>query len=127
FSFSGLKTSILYFLKKAVQEDPDFIEKNRADICASVQTRIVTILLNKLKTAAEQTGIRQIAIAGGVSANSELRKQVHALGKQENWEVYIPKLEYCTDNAAMIAMTGYFKYLNGDFSGQDVVPVARYG
>ena len=127
FSFSGLKTSILYFLKKEIAKDPEFIQKNMANICASVQARIVSILLNKLKKAADQTGIKQIAIAGGVSANSELRKQVHELGKQEGWEVFIPKLAYCTDNAAMIAVTGHFKFLAGEFAGQDVVPVARQG
>jgi len=126
FSFSGLKTSILYFLKRKVKEDQDFIQKNIADICASVQLRIVSILLNKLQKAARQTGIRQIAIAGGVSANSGLRDALQTIGQQEAWNTYIPKLEFCTDNAAMIAVVGHFKFLNGKTSGQDVVPIARW-
>lgn len=126
FSFSGLKTSILYFLKEKTKENPHFIQENLADICASVQTRIVSILMKKLKLAARQTGIREIAIAGGVSANSGLRSALEKLGEEEGWNTYIPKFEYCTDNAAMIAVTGYYKYLNGEFAGQDATPVARY-
>lgn len=126
FSFSGLKTSILYFLKRELESNPNFIQENLADICASVQERIVTILLKKLKKAALETGIKEIAIAGGVSANSGLRKSLSALGEKEGWNVYIPRFEYCTDNAAMIGITGYYKFLKEDFVGQDVAPVARW-
>jgi tRNA N6-adenosine threonylcarbamoyltransferase len=126
FSFSGLKTSILYFLKRQVKEDQDFIPKNIADICASVQFRIVSILMNKLQKAARQTGITEIAIAGGVSANSALRNALQTLGKKEGWNTYVPKFEYCTDNAAMIAVVGHFKLLKGETAGQDVVPIARW-
>ncbi|MEM9918218.1 MAG: tRNA (adenosine(37)-N6)-threonylcarbamoyltransferase complex transferase subunit TsaD [Bacteroidota bacterium] len=125
FSFSGLKTSILYFLKKELKSNPQFIEENKADICASVQDRIVSILMNKLKKAAQQTGIRQIAIAGGVSANSALRNSLQQAGEELGWHTYIPKFEYCTDNAAMIAVSGYFRYQKGLFSQQDVRPFAR--
>lgn len=138
FSFSGVKTSILYFLQNAgtsnvykeefkVTEDEKkaFIEENLPDICASIQNRLVSILLNKLKKAAEQTGITNICIAGGVSANTSLRKEFLLLGKKMGWKIFIPKFEYCTDNAAMIAITGYFKFLEKDFTELDVVPVAR--
>ena len=125
FSFSGLKTSILYFLQKKVKENPDFIAENLNDICASVQSRIVSILMNKLKMAAAQTGIKEIAIAGGVSANSALRETLKTTGDTEGWTTYIPKFEYCTDNAAMIAVTAYQKYLRGDFVGHDVAPLPR--
>ena len=127
FSFSGLKTSILYFLKRKLKENPAFIDQERNNICASIQNRIVSILINKLKKAADQTGIKEIAIAGGVSANSGLRKALNVAAKEKNWSIYIPKIEYCTDNAAMIAMTGHFKYQKGLFVGQDVVPKARMG
>ena len=126
FSFSGLKTSILYFLKKEIKQNPNFIEENLNDICASVQTTIITFLMNKLQKAAEQTGIKEIAIAGGVSANSELRSTLSAIGQQNGWNTYIPSFEFCTENAAMIAVTGYYKYLKGEFVGQDVTPTARY-
>ena len=125
FSFSGLKTSILYFLKKQIKINPNFIQENLADICASVQDRIVSILMNKLKKAAEQTGIEHIAIAGGVSANSSLRSALEKAGREHGWTTYIPRFEYCTDNAAMIAITGYYRYQRGLFVGHDVVPVAR--
>ena len=125
FSFSGLKTSILYFLNKERLKNPLFITENLADLCASVQERIVSILLKKLVKAAQITGIREIAIAGGVSANSGLRKRLSDLAQKEGWNVFIPRLEYCTDNAAMIAVAAYFKYLQNDFSSQDVVPLAR--
>lgn len=125
FSFSGLKTSILYFLRDRVRENPDFIKENLPDICASIQDRIVTILLKKLKKAARQTGITEISIAGGVSANSGLRNGLLAMGKKEGWNTYIPKFEFCTDNAAMIAVTGYYKFLQGEFANQDISPVAR--
>jgi N6-L-threonylcarbamoyladenine synthase len=128
FSFSGLKTSILYFLQNAgtsnvfkesftatAEERQQFVEKNMADICASVQHRIVGILINKLKKAATQTGIANICIAGGVSANSGLRKALTETGKQLGWKTFIPAFEYCTDNAAMIAITGYYKFLENDF------------
>lgn len=126
FSFSGLKTSILYFLKKEIKTNPKFIEENIEDICASVQNRIVSILINKLTKAARQTDIRDIAIAGGVSANSALRQTIADQGKKEGWNTYIPRFEYCTDNAAMIAVTGYFKYQEGLFVEQDIKPVARF-
>ncbi|HEY9560138.1 MAG TPA: tRNA (adenosine(37)-N6)-threonylcarbamoyltransferase complex transferase subunit TsaD [Anseongella sp.] len=126
FSFSGLKTAILYFVRDRVKENPRFLEENRADICASVQHRIVTILLNKLKRAALETGIGQVAIAGGVSANSGLRKAMEAARLEHKWDVFLPKMEYWTDNAAMIAIAGYYKYLTGDFTGQDVSPLARW-
>jgi N6-L-threonylcarbamoyladenine synthase len=125
FSFSGLKTSILYFLQEKTKEDPAFVEKNLADICASVQERIVTILLRKLQKAAKQTGINNICIAGGVSANKGLRKAFESLGKREHWNVFIPRFEYCTDNAAMIAITGYHKFLAADFSTLDIGASAR--
>ena len=126
FSFSGLKTSILYFIKKQVAENPNFIAENLADICASVQDRIVSILLHKLAKAAEETGIRDVALAGGVSANSALRSGLQEEGLKRGWNTYIPKFEYCTDNAAMIGITGHYKYLKGEFVGQDVTPVARW-
>ncbi len=126
FSFSGLKTNILQFLQKNIRKNPTFIQDNINDICASVQDRIVSILTNKLNKAVQQTGIKQIAIAGGVSANSGLRNALEILGKQNNWSIYIPKLEYCTDNAAMIAMTAHFKHQNQDFVGQNITPLARY-
>lgn len=125
FSFSGLKTSILYFVRDEVKKDADFITKNLNDVCASVQQRIVTILLNKLRKAAIAHNIHDIAIAGGVSANSGLRKMVHEMGLKEGWNVFIPKFEYCTDNAAMIAMAGHYKFLQNDFTTQSVAPLAR--
>ena len=126
FSFSGLKTSILYFLRKKIKENPNFIEENLNDICASVQYRIVSILLSKIKVAALKTGLTHLAIAGGVSANSALRAGLQELGEEMGWSTYIPRFEYCTDNAAMIAVTGYFKYLKKEFVGQEVIPVARW-
>lgn len=125
FSFSGLKTSILYFINKGVQQNSNFIQEHLEDICSSVQHRIITILLAKLTKAAKQHGISQVAIAGGVSANSGLRKALQELAEQQNWEVFIPKFEYCTDNAAMIAIAGYYKFLAADFVGQEVAPLAR--
>lgn len=126
FSFSGLKTQVLRFLQKEMRKDAGFIEANLANICASVQDRIVSILLNKLEQAAKVHGIKEIAIAGGVSANSGLRTGVEQLGRKKGWNVYIPAFEYCTDNAAMIAMTAHYKYMKKEFIGQDVVPLARY-
>jgi N6-L-threonylcarbamoyladenine synthase len=125
FSFSGLKTSILYFVRDQLKANPNFLTENMNDVCASVQARIVSILLNKLKKAADQYQIIDVAIAGGVSANSGLREGLTQLAAQKNWNVFIPKFEYCTDNAAMIAIAGYYKYLNKDFVGQDVAPLAR--
>lgn len=125
FSFSGLKTGILYFLQDNLKKDPRFIENNLHDICASVQERIISILMNKFVKAARETGVTQVGIAGGVSANSGLRKAMQALGEKEGWQVYIPKFEYCTDNAAMIAMTAHYKYLAKEFVGLDVVPSPR--
>lgn len=127
FSFSGLKTSILYFLRDQLEKDPDFILNNKMDISASVQHTIIEILLKKLHLASKQTGIKQIAIAGGVSANSGLRKALLDEQQKSGWKVFIPKFEYCTDNAAMIAVTGYFKYLEGNFAGQQTTPFTRYG
>lgn len=125
YSFSGLKTSILYFLKEQTKQNPHFVEQHLTDICASVQHRIITILLGKLKRAAQEYAIKDIAIAGGVSANSGLRKALQELADSQDWKVYIPKFEYCTDNAAMIAMAGYHKFLKQDFVGQDIAPLAR--
>jgi N6-L-threonylcarbamoyladenine synthase len=125
YSFSGFKTSILYFIRNQEKENPNFISENLNDICASVQHSIVHILLNKLKKAAKQYGIKEIAIAGGVSANSGLRAGLTALAEELNWNVYIPAFEYCTDNAAMIAIAGHYKYLNKDFVQQDVAPLSR--
>lgn len=122
FSFSGLKTSILYFLQ---QQGPEFVAANMADICASIQERIISILMNKLIRAAEESGIKEIGIAGGVSANSGLRKAIEQAGQQHGWNCYIPKFEYCTDNAAMIAMTAWYKYQAGEFAGLDIIPGAR--
>ena len=125
FSFSGLKTAILYFIRDNVASNPNFIEENINDICASVEKRIVTILLNKLKKAALQYGIKDVALAGGVSANTGLREGLKKLGEEMGWNTFIPQFQYCTDNAAMIAIAGYYKYLKGDFIGQDVAPLAR--
>ncbi|HVW12378.1 MAG TPA: tRNA (adenosine(37)-N6)-threonylcarbamoyltransferase complex transferase subunit TsaD [Mucilaginibacter sp.] len=125
FSFSGLKTAILYFIRDNVAANPNFISDNINDICASVEKRIVTILLNKLKKAALQYGIKDVALAGGVSANTGLRQGLTQLGEEMGWNTFIPQFQYCTDNAAMIAIAGYYKYLKGDFVGQDVAPLAR--
>lgn len=125
FSFSGLKTSILYFIRDNVAKNPDFISQNLPDICASVEKRIVTILLNKLQKPANEYGIKQLALAGGVSANTGLRLGLADLCEKNGWESFIPKMEYCTDNAAMIAIAGYYKYLKGEFVGQEIAPMAR--
>jgi N6-L-threonylcarbamoyladenine synthase len=125
FSFSGVKTSILYFLQKETKKDPDFIKNNLADICASIQAKIISILLKKLKKAALQTGIRELCLAGGVSANSGLRKSFQELCTNNNWKGYIPAFEYCTDNAAMIAITGYYRYISNEFSDLSVSASAR--
>ena len=125
FSFSGIKTSVLYFLQKERKLDPDFAEKNMKDICASVQYTIVRMLMNKLRKAAKELGIKDIGIAGGVSANSGLRIALQETGKELGWNVYIPKFEYCTDNAAMIGITAYYKYLAGEFTDMSITPTAR--
>jgi N6-L-threonylcarbamoyladenine synthase len=125
FSFSGLKTGILYFVQKKVKEQPNFIEKNLYDLCASIQNTIVEILFDKIKKAVDQTGIKHIAIAGGVSANTEIRKVLKSTEEEFGWTTYIPKFEYTTDNAAMIAVVGYLKYLEGDFSNDSTSATAR--
>lgn len=125
FSFSGLKTQILYFIQKNLATNPDFIEENRADICASIQHTIVQILMDKLKLAVAETGITHIAIGGGVSANSGIRKALQEAEGKWGWTSYIPKFEYTTDNAAMIGIVGYFHYLESKFSDQYVVSKAR--
>ena len=125
FSFSGIKTSFLYFLRDQKKVDPDFIERNLNDICASLQVRLVQMLLSKLKLAATQTGIKQVAIAGGVAANSGLRRELKLVAEILNWHLYIPEFQYCTDNAAMIAMAGHYKFLKGEFSGLEVAPLAN--
>ena len=125
YSFSGLKTSFLYFLRDRLKEDPDFIEKNKADLCASIQAAIVDTLMDKLLKAVENTGIRQVAIAGGVSANSALRGTLTDLHKLGKIEAFIPEFQYTTDNAAMIGIAGYFKFLNKDFSPLSTVPYSR--
>ena len=125
FSFSGLKTSILYFLRDSVKNDPEFIRKNLYDLCASVQKTIVSVLMKKIMKASSETGITEIALAGGVSANSSLRKAFQEAAAEKKWKIYIPQLQYCTDNAAMIAITGYYKYLAGQFAPDDISPQAR--
>lgn len=125
FSFSGLKTSFLYFLRDQLKENPDFLELSKNDLCASLQKTIIDILMDKLVKAAKELNIKEIALAGGVSANSGLRNRVIGLGQKNKWETYIPAFKFTTDNAAMIAITGYYKYKAGLFSTQDIVPVAR--
>ena len=125
FSFSGLKTSFLNFIHSNVNRDADFIDRHKADICASLQYRIVQILLEKLTRAAEEYKIKDIAIAGGVSANSGLRAALLMAGEKMGWNVFIPPIEFCTDNAAMIAMAGYHKFVRGKFASQQITPLAR--
>lgn len=125
YSFSGLKTSFLYLLRDEIAKDPHFIDKHKADLCASLQHTIIEILLAKLKLASEQTGIKEIAVAGGVSANSGLRAALTRTAEQLGWMMYIPPFKFTTDNAAMIAITGYYKYMKGDFASLDVVPFSR--
>ena len=125
FSFSGLKTSILYFLQQQVKQNPNFIPENLNDICSSIQHCIINILLKKLKKAALQTGINEICIAGGVSANSGLRNALQEMGEKHNWNTYIPSFQYCTDNAAMIAITAFYKYKAGEFDDLSVSASAR--
>jgi N6-L-threonylcarbamoyladenine synthase len=126
FSFSGLKTSFLYFLRDRLKDDPDFIPNNKADLCASLQHTIVSILIGKLVKASIHTGIKEVGIAGGVSANSGLRNAILKEGEKRKWNLFIPPFSYTTDNAAMIGITGYYKYLSGEFTGQDVIPLARF-
>jgi N6-L-threonylcarbamoyladenine synthase len=126
YSFSGLKTSILYFIPAQVRINPDFIKENLNDLCASIQKTIIDILFKKLTLAVRENHVTEIALAGGVSANSELRKRFEALGKVNNWKTYIPRFEYCTDNAAMIGIVGYHKYLINEFCTYDVEPLPRY-
>lgn len=125
FSFSGLKTQILYFIQKNVAENPNFIEENKNDICASIQHTIIEILMDKLKLAVAETGIKQIAIGGGVSANSGIRETLKASESKYGWKTFIPKFEYTTDNAAMIGIVGYQKYLHNKFEDTTVVSKAR--
>lgn len=125
YSFSGLKTSFLYTLRDAVKENPNFIEEHKADLCASLQTTIVEILLKQLVRVSKETGIRDIAIAGGVSANSGLRNGIVKEGKKRGWRTFLPEFKFTTDNAAMIAMAGYYRYQQGEFSSLDIAPVAR--
>jgi len=125
FSFSGIKTAFLYFLQKETKKNPNFVAENIADICASMQSTLIKILLQKLRKAARQYKIREIAIAGGVSANSGLRTELQKLGETEGWNIYIPAFQYCTDNAGMIAMAGHFKAQAGKFCSQEVSPLPR--
>lgn len=126
FSFSGLKTSVLYTLRKEIEQHPNYVQENLPDICASVQQAIIDVLMHKLQLAVQQTGITEIAIAGGVAANSGLRTALEQLQDKAGWTVYVPRIEYCTDNAAMIGITAHFKHQQGLFAGQDVAPVARF-
>lgn len=127
FSFSGIKTAILYFLRDETKLNPNFVTENLNDICASIQYSLVNILIKKLKKASKTLGVKQIAVAGGVAANSELRKQLKELAEKERLELFIPDFQYCTDNAGMIAMAAHFKYEAGLFAGQDIVPAPGLG
>ncbi|WP_200975943.1 tRNA (adenosine(37)-N6)-threonylcarbamoyltransferase complex transferase subunit TsaD [Echinicola sp. 20G] len=125
YSFSGIKTAVLYFLRDQLKVNSSFIDENIVDICASVQYTLIKMLMQKLKRAAREYKVKDIAIAGGVSANSGLRNELENLAKELSWKVYVPKFEYCTDNAAMIAMAAHYKYLKGEFCGLDVSPMAK--
>jgi N6-L-threonylcarbamoyladenine synthase len=125
YSFSGIKTSFLYFLRDRLAEDPDFIVKNKADLCASIQQCIVGFLMRKLERAVKESGVKQVAIAGGVSANSLLRSEVERLGRRRHLQVFVPKFQFCTDNAAMVGIAGYFKFLEGDFADMALPPYAK--
>lgn len=127
FSFSGLKTSFLYFLRDNLKINPNFIEENKADLCASIQKTIVDTLMIKLKKAVKETGIKEVAVAGGVSANSGLREAMLAMREKDGWNVFVPEFQFTTDNAAMIAIAGYFKYQQGEFTDQRAVPYANHG
>ena len=126
YSFSGLKTSFLYTLRDRVAENPNFIEENKCDLCASILHTVVDILANKLIRAAKEYSIKDIALGGGVSANSVLRARIEAEGKKRGWRTFLPELKFTTDNAAMIAVAGYYRYLRGELSSLDAAPVARY-
>ncbi|NOT76776.1 MAG: tRNA (adenosine(37)-N6)-threonylcarbamoyltransferase complex transferase subunit TsaD [Cyclobacteriaceae bacterium] len=123
YSFSGIKTAFLYFVRDGKEKDPAFVDNNLSDICASLQSKLVRMLLGKLEKASAQTGIKEIALAGGVSANSALRKGLSELGMRHGWRTFIPEFQYCTDNAGMIAMAAHFKYIKGEFAGMDITPV----
>ncbi len=125
YSFSGIKTSLLYFVRDEMAKDPDFMEKNKEDICASFQKALIDILMDKLVKAAKMTGIREITIGGGVSANSGLRERVTEEGRKRGWNTYLPEFKFTTDNAAMIAIAGYYHYLHGERTPLDVAPVSR--
>ncbi|MGB2272911.1 MAG: tRNA (adenosine(37)-N6)-threonylcarbamoyltransferase complex transferase subunit TsaD, partial [Flavicella sp.] len=125
FSFSGLKTAFLYFIQKEEKTNPNFVVENLNDICASIQDTIVNILMEKIKNAAKKTGIKHIAIAGGVSANSQIRTTLKEAEKKYQWTTYIPKFEYTTDNAAMIAIAGYYKFLEKNYSNSDIAANPR--
>ncbi|MBN7811477.1 tRNA (adenosine(37)-N6)-threonylcarbamoyltransferase complex transferase subunit TsaD [Algoriphagus sp. H41] len=125
YSFSGIKTAVLYFLRDQLQTNPKFIEENLPDLCASIQYTLIEMLVIKLKEAVKQYGVKEIAIAGGVSANSGLRNTLAELARRKGWNLYVPKFEYCTDNAAMIAIAAHYKYLQGEFVGLDVTPLAK--
>lgn len=125
YSFSGIKTSLLYFVRDEVAKDPDFMEKNKEDICASFQKALIDILMDKLIKAVNQTGIREVTIGGGVSANSGLRRRIETEGTKRGWNTYLPEFKFTTDNAAMIAIAGYFHYLHGERTSLDVAPVSR--
>ena len=125
YSFSGIKTAVLYFLRDRLEENPNFITENLPDLCASIQYTLVEMLLIKLKEAMKEYGVTEVAIAGGVSANSGLRAALSVLSQRKGWVLYVPEFEYCTDNAAMIAMAAHFKYLRGDFVGYDIAPLAK--
>ena len=125
YSFSGIKTSLLYFVRDEMAKDPDFMEKNKEDICASFQKALIDILMDKLIKAAKQTGIKEITIGGGVSANSGLRNRIEEEGRKRGWNTYLPEFKFTTDNAAMIAIAGYYHYLAGERTSLDVSPVSR--
>ena len=126
YSFSGIKTSVLYFVQKELQKNPNFITENLSDLCASVQKTIVDTLMNKLQKAVKDLGIKEVAIAGGVSANSELRKAMQNNAEKQGWNIFIPKFEYTTDNAAMIAMVAQLKYERGEFTDLRTTATSRY-
>ncbi len=125
YSFSGIKTSLLYFLRDRLKEDPEFLKNNMADLCASFQKDLIDILLKKLILAVKETGIREVALSGGVSANSGLRARIEEEGRRRGWNTYLPALRFTTDNAAMIAITGYYRYQRGLFAPLDIAPVSR--
>jgi N6-L-threonylcarbamoyladenine synthase len=125
FSFSGIKTAMLYFLRDQLKADPNFLKNNLHDVCASLQSAIVRMLLDKVQLACERTGVKQVAIAGGVSANSGLQNSLKQLGDKKGWKIFVPEFQYCTDNAAMIGIAAYFKFLKLEFADLDITPLAR--